>query len=138
MWGQIQEGIDAHIETISKGENGKEDLEELTGLVDIVLKEVDLYQNCQKIKPISKTEASFDYKHILEKVNEGFEKVGATGYKVDLENIPTAEQYQITIKELMGQALFGENRVSARDVEEAEKEMSEEKNREEENIDIGD
>ncbi len=128
MWNKIQETIDFHIDDITNEKDGQDNIKNLTGIVNIVLEELDLYKNCKDRKPITETEANFNYRHILEKVNESFDKIGSSQFKVDMQAIPTAQEYQIRMQDILKQSLYGPNKISTRDIEEVKIVMSQERN----------
>lgn len=101
----------------------KSDVQELTGIMEILLGEIELYKDCEKTTPISKTQISFDAKGLVEGVNEALNKVGASEYAVDTEQLPGVEDYKLTIKQIIANALTGENSVTIVDISQAAQAM---------------
>lgn len=112
MWKNIDNTISEYINTAT---NNK-DTQDLVKIGMILLSEMELYKDCSEVRPISKTELTFDANKIVEKVNKGFDKIGESEYKINLEEIKTTDQYRIKIKDIMQNALHGENKVTLTDV----------------------
>ena len=78
----------------------------------ILLDEIELYEGCEKTKPISKTKISFNAIDLLKSANESLETMGKGEWKVDLENLPNSKEYQIKIQEIVKNVLGGEKPVT--------------------------
>ncbi len=119
--------IGAEIESVVKGYLSttvdRNSIQELTGIMEILLSEIELYKDCQETGPISKTQISFDAKGLIKEVNEALNEVGASEYAVDIEKLPGVEDYKLTIKQIIANALTGENSVSTVDISQAMKYM---------------
>ena len=118
QWNKIENVVNEYL--VSAKDNKNQSVEELVNIMEIVLKENELYKQCEEEKPISKTHISFDVKGVVQKVNEAFENIGENEYKINIEEMPTVKQYQLTIKEVIKNALGGKKRVNIQDVEAAE------------------
>lgn len=116
-------------------EKGEDSVQELTGIMGILLEEIDLYKDCNKTKPISKTQISFDAYGLVQGVNEALNKVGASEYTVDTEELPDSETYRLTIKQIIANALTGKNAVNIEDVSRAMRAMELSQEREGEQYD---
>lgn len=116
VWADINSIINGYIDNaVDKKEVG-----DLTQIMQIVLEEMELYRDCELDTPITKTSISFDAKEILGRVNEGLDSLGVEQYKVDLENIPKLSEYQIKMKDIIKNALSGEDKITSEDIIEAE------------------
>ena len=118
IWKIIYNIVSEQIDIKIKDSNSEKSIEELKNIAEIVLAEMDLYVGSEETKPITKTSISFNAKEILQKVNQGFDNLGMTQYKVDLEHIPTAEQYKINMKNVIKNALH--DGITTEDVQIAE------------------
>lgn len=113
-------------------EQNHESTQDLVRAMQIVLQEHDLYETCDKVKLISKTQSTIKTEKIIEKINETMERVGMQEYIVDEENIPT-KQYDISIQNLLKNALR-EVQIGIEDVRDAEAQLAKDKSRESEKV----
>ena len=104
-------------------ENETDSVQELIGIMGILLGEIELYKDCNKKRPVSKTQISFDAYGLVQGVNEALNKVGASEYAVDTKKLPDVETYRLTIKQIMANALTGKAAVNIEDVSQAMKAM---------------
>lgn len=116
------------IETLVKGylssiKEGKSDykIQELASIMEILLKEIELYSECDKTKPISKTQISFEAYGLVKEVNDTLQVVGENEYMVDMDKLPSSEEYQLTMKQIVANALTGKNSIDIDDVARAMK-----------------
>lgn len=114
-------------------EQNHESTQDLVRAMQIVLQEHDLYETCDKVKLISKTQSTIKTEKIIEKINETMERVGMQEYIVDEENIPTKKQYDISIQNLLKNALR-EVQIGIEDVRDAEAQLAKDKSRESEKV----
>ncbi len=120
MWTKIQDTFNDYISFTQNEPTRENATQDLVRVMEIILKEIDLYKDCEETKPISKTHISFDARAIIKSINQAFDTIGVSQYKVDLQEIPTLEQYQINMKQIMQNALGGENPITPEDVKQAE------------------
>ncbi len=111
---------------------------EITEVIQILLKEFELYKGCEETKPISKTKISFNAKDLLQSANESLDKIGKKELGVDLEKIPSSKEYEVKIQQLVKNALSVKNAVTIEDIynarkmlEKAKEERTEENRRDE-------
>lgn len=120
MWCEIQETLNKYLNGLEKEQIQESEIEGLTSIMETVLHEKDLYRGTDATKPITKTNMSYDAKAVVQLINQTFERLGIEQYKVSIEELPTAEEYRITIKEVMKNALSGPNKVTSEDVQAAD------------------
>jgi len=131
VWEHIQSAFDQYLAK----EPDQLTEQEVTRVMEIVLEERDLYAESQEAGPITKTAFSFDAMAILGKINQTLEKMGSQSATIDLEHIPTAQEYRISMRKLMENALKGENAITTEDVVKADQvrqEITKEKEEKEE------
>ena len=121
MGAEIEGVVREYLSSVTEREEGS--IQELTGIMGILLKEIELYKDCDKTKPISKTQISFDAYGLVQDVNEALNKVGGNEYTVNVEELPDVETYRLTIKQLIANALTGNDAVNIEDVSQAMKIM---------------
>lgn len=121
--------IATQIETVVKtylasleGEKADNSAEKLVNIMEILLREMELYKDCDQLKPISKTELSFNAEGLIEEVNATLSKIRKDEYTVNIEQLQTKDK--LTIKEIVVNALTGENAVNIDDVDKAMQEMN--------------
>lgn len=122
-YNNITKTIDEYLEVFNINDNKSEDL---VRVMQIVLEEQDLYETCDKTKPISKTQNTIKTVDLIEKINTTMEKVGIEEYSVDKENIPTKKQYDNLIK-----LALGKEKIGIEDVMNAEAQLAKDKAKEE-------
>lgn len=113
----IQTKIEDAVKQFFTLQNGNTQFDkEIAMVIKILLKEIDLYEGCEKTKPISKTKISFNVKELLQYANESLDVIGKTELKVDLDKIPSSKEYELKIQQLVKNALSGENAVTIEDI----------------------
>lgn len=113
----IQNKIEDTVKQFLSIKDGKTNPEEeITEVIKILLKEIELYEGCEKAKPISKTKISFDAKGLLQNANKALDKIGKKELGVDLEKIPSSKDYEVKIQQLIKNALSGKNAVTIEDI----------------------
>lgn len=115
MWKKIENVINQYISIEENSTKTNPNVDELRRVMTILLEERDLYQGSEEVKPISKTKMSYDAVSIIQKVNKSLEQLGGKEYTVNLENIPTATQYKISMQEIVRNAL-GQAKITSQDV----------------------
>lgn len=121
-YNNITKTIDEYLEVFNINDNKSEDL---VRVMQIVFEEQDLYETCDKTKPISKTQNTIRTVELIEKINNTMERVGAEEYTIDKQNIPTKKQYDNLIK-----IALGKEKIGIEDVMEAEAQLAKDKMRE--------
>lgn len=121
-YNNITKTIDEYLEGFDINDDRTEDL---VRTMQIILEEQDLYEKCDKKKPISKTQNTIKTVELIEKINTTMERVGAEEYIIDKQNIPTKKQYDNLIK-----LALGKEKIGIEDVMEAEAQLAKDKNRE--------
>ena len=129
IWQEIRKAIDGYLQEIQNGNVQENTVRDLAMVMLTVLQEKELYDGSEKTTPISKTAISYNSDEIINKINQVFDAIGAYKYKVDTQAGKKAKQYEITIRSLMENALYGENKVTIQDFIDAEKARLDEKER---------
>lgn len=122
---KIETIVKSHLRSIREsGDNNT--IPELTSVMEILLEEMDLYRECNKTKPISKTQITFDVYGLMQTVNDALIEAGADAdeYVVDTEMVPSLDEYRLTMKQIVANALIGANAIDSEDVNKAINAMS--------------
>lgn len=114
---KIEQTISEYMEAQKENEHSDK---EISTIIKILLKEIELYKGCEERKPISKTKISFDATQLLKNANSTLEAIGKSELMVDTNKLPTSKEYNIKIQQLVKNALKGENAVSTEDIQYAE------------------
>ena len=102
--------------------NGNEQSEQdIVKVITILLNEIDLYEGCEKTKPISKTKINLRAKDLLQSANESLDKIGEDEFKIDIDKIPKRKEYELKIQQVVRNALCGENAVTLEDINSTKK-----------------
>lgn len=115
---KIETTVKDYLDSV-KSNKSNHDVQELTHIMGILLNEIDLYKECAQVAPISKTSISFNAYGLIEETNNMLKEVGESEYMVDMENLPSLDEYELTMKQIVVNALKGENFVDIEDVNKA-------------------
>ncbi len=96
---------------------------EIVEVIEILLEEIELYEDCEKDKPISKTKISFDANDLLINANEKLTEMGKDNLKVNLESGEKLSQYKLRINDCVKSFLSGEEPVTSENVRAVKEKM---------------
>lgn len=116
----IQEQINELVKTFLSKETNEQEVVEI---IKILLEEIELYEGCEEIKPISKTKISLDVNALLRNANEKLTEIGKDDLRVNLDSGEKLSQYSFRINDLVRKSLSGGEPVTAEMVEEVEERM---------------
>lgn len=118
----IQNKIETEVKQFLQSYNGNEQSEQdIVKVITILLNEIDLYEGCEKTKPISKTKINLRAKDLLQSANESLDKIGKDEFKIDIDKIPKRKEYELKIQQVVRNALCGENAVTLEDINSTKK-----------------
>ena len=90
-------------------------------VMTILLREIELYDGCEEITPISKTKISYNAKGLLQEANKSLHKIGKDELKVNLDEHPSSKKYELKIQQLVKNALSGKDALTIEDIYKAKK-----------------
>ena len=94
---------------------------EIMEVMTILLREIELYDGCEEITPISKTKISYNAKGLLQEANKSLHKIGKDELKVNLDEHPSSKKYELKIQQLVKNALSGKDALTIEDIYKAKK-----------------
>ena len=110
---QIQSQIEDTVkEYFKESKENKISDNKISEVISILLDEIELYEGCEKTKPISKTRVSFNVQELLQEANKTLDDIGKSELKVDLDAKMTSKQYKKKIQEFVKNALNGEELIT--------------------------
>lgn len=110
---QIQSQIEDTVkEYFKESKENKISDNKISEVISILLDEIELYEGCEEIKPISKTRVSFNAQELLQEANKTLDDIGKSELKVDLDAKMTSKQYKMKIQKFVKNALNGEELIT--------------------------
>ena len=110
---QIQSQIEDTVkEYFKESKENKISDNKISEVISILLDEIELYEGCEKTKPISKTRVSFNVQELLQEANKTLDDIGKSELKVDLDAKMTSKQYKMKIQKFVKNALNGEELIT--------------------------
>lgn len=110
---QIQSQIEDTVkEYFKESKENKISDNKISEVISILLDEIELYEGCEKTKPISKTRVSFNAQELLQEANKTLDDIGKSELKVDLDAKMTSKQYKMKIQKFVKNALNGEELIT--------------------------